>query len=273
MCGSSGIDHKTSSTIGFERQHNRGLGFESEAAFIDDAVATIGRQPPNVERIVSLNRGPIVESMGAPSPLTPLELESAIEGGAILIDARTNEQFDEAHIPGALSVSAYDTGFATNVAEVVPPDAELIVVAASDGYELEAAELLASVGIRVRGYLQGGMTAWRSEARPVERIPILEIPELKARMDTGDGLAVLDVRSGREWSEGHIPGSLHVPFQDLPDRLDELPRERELVTICSAGKRSGLAASLLQRAGRSVMHVAHGGVKSWAADGRPLEEG
>ena len=50
---------------------------------------------------------------------------------------------------------------------MLPADVEVIVVAASDGYELEAADLLASVGLQVRGYLDGGMTSWRSEGRPV----------------------------------------------------------------------------------------------------------
>ncbi len=95
-----------------------------------------------------------------------------------MIDARTNEQFDEAHIPGAISASAYDTGFATKVARVAPAGAELIVVAASDGYEREAAELLAAVGLRVRGFLEGGMTAWRSEERPVKRIELIDPDEL-----------------------------------------------------------------------------------------------
>ena len=67
----------------------------------------------------------------------PRAVEVAIAEGALLVDARTNEQFDEAHIPGAISASAYDTGFATKVAKVVPADVELIVVAASDGYELD----------------------------------------------------------------------------------------------------------------------------------------
>ena len=165
LCGSSGIDLKTSSTIGFERRHNRALGFESEAEFVEDAVATIGGKPPNVAHIVSLNRGPLVESIGAPTQLTPHGFEAAIAAGALAIDSRTNEQFDEAHIPGSISASAYDTGFATKVAEMVPVDAELLVVAASDGNELEAAELLAAVGLEVRGFLGGGMTAWRAEDR------------------------------------------------------------------------------------------------------------
>ncbi|MGH2982328.1 MAG: MBL fold metallo-hydrolase [Solirubrobacterales bacterium] len=273
MCGSAGIDHKTSSTIGFERQHNRALRFDTEADFVADAVATIGRRPPNVERIVSLNQGPLVEAIGSPSPATPLEVESAIAAGAVVIDARTNEQFDEAHIPGALSISAYDTGFATKVAEVVDPQTDLIVVAASDGYELEAAQLLGAVGLRAQSYLHGGMTAWRSEGRPVESIKLIDAAELETRIDTGDGLAVLDVRGEGEWAEGHIPGSLHIPYQELHDRIGELPEDRRLATICSGGKRSGLAASILQRAGRNVLHVAHGGVKSWGDGDRPLERG
>ena len=80
-----------------------------------------------------------------------------------MIDGRTNEEFDEAHIAGALSTSAYDTGFATKVSRVAPAGAEIIVVAASDGDERDAAELLAAVGMRVRGFLEGGMTAWRTD--------------------------------------------------------------------------------------------------------------
>src|SRR3954454_9564631 len=106
-CGSAGIDHKSTSTIGFERTHNRALRFESEEEFVDDAISTLGDPPPNVEHIVAINRGPLVEEMGTPVPLAPRAVEVGIAEGALLVDARTNEQFDEAHIPGAISVSAY----------------------------------------------------------------------------------------------------------------------------------------------------------------------
>jgi hydroxyacylglutathione hydrolase len=265
MCGSSGIDLKTSSTIGFERRHNRALEFEDEAAFVEDAIATIGGKPPNVEHIVALNRGPLVESISAPTQLTPHGFEAAIAEGALAIDSRTNEQFDEAHIPGAISASAYDTGFATKVAQVVPVDAELLVVAASDGNELEAAELLAAVGLRVRGFLGGGMTAWRAEERPVARIEAIDLDELARRLDDGGGgPQVLDVRNEGEYESGHIPGSLHIPYAELCDRLDEVPRDRPVATICKAGKRSGLAASILQREGfEGVMHVNRGNAAAW----------
>jgi glyoxylase-like metal-dependent hydrolase (beta-lactamase superfamily II)/rhodanese-related sulfurtransferase len=270
LCGSSGIDLKTCSTIGFERRHNRALEFESEAEFVEDAVASIGSRPPNVEHIVSLNRGPLVESISSPTQLTPHGFEAAIAEGALAVDSRTNEQFDEAHIPASISASAYDTGFATKVAQVVPVDAELLVVAASDGNELEAAELLAAVGLRVRGFLGGGMTAWRAEDRAVERIEAIDLAELARRIESGDGPQVLDVRGAAEFEQGNVPGSIHIPFGELRDRIGELPRERPIATICKAGKRSGLAASILQREGfAGVIHVSRGNAATWSQAAAP----
>jgi hydroxyacylglutathione hydrolase len=272
-CGGAALDHKTSSTIGYERGNSPLLAVTEEAEFVERAVASIGDKPPNVEQIVAINRGPLREQLGPPTPLAPRAVEAAVAEGAIVVDARTNEQFDEAHIPGALSASAYDTGFASKVAQVVEPDAELVVVAASDGYELEAAELLASVGLRVRGYLDGGMTAWRSEELPVERIEVIGADDLAERLASDpEGIVVLDVRGAGEFASGHIPGSVHIPYGDLPARTEELPRDHAIAAICSGGKRSGMAASVLQREGfERVVHVAHGGVGTWKRGGRPIE--
>jgi hydroxyacylglutathione hydrolase len=270
LCGSSGIDLKTSSTIGFERRHNRALAFAEEAEFVEHAVSSLGERPPNVERIVALNRGPLIESIGSPARLTPRRLEAAIAAGAFAVDSRTNEQFDEAHIPGAISASAYDTGFATKVAQVVPPEGEVVVIAASDGNELEAAELLAAVGLKVRGFLGGGMSAWRAEERPVARIEPIGPERLAELLEDDAPPLVLDVRRADEYAAGHIAGSLHIPYGELTRRLDELPRDRALATICKGGKRSGLAASVLQREGFETIHVARGGVGTWRAEGRPV---
>ncbi len=274
MCGSAGMDLKSSSTIGFERAHNPALQIAEEAEFVENAVASIGARPPMVERIVALNRGPLVEEMGTPTPHSPRAVEVALAEGALIVDARTNEQFDEAHIPGAISASAYDTGFATKVAHVVPENAELIVVAASDGYEMEAAALLASVGLRVRGFLEGGMTAWRSEGRPVDRLEVIDADALADRLKDDGDIVVLDVRDDHEFAAGHIPGSLHVPYAELADRLGELPAGRPIAAVCSGGKRSGLAASILQREGvDEVIHVGHGGVGTWKRHGHPVDTG
>jgi rhodanese-related sulfurtransferase/glyoxylase-like metal-dependent hydrolase (beta-lactamase superfamily II) len=274
LCGSSGIENTAASTIGAERRHNAALAYDTEESFVEAAVGSIAERPPHVEHIVALNRGPLVDEPDGPAPLSPRAVEVAIDGGAILVDARTNEQFDEAHIPGAISASAYDTGFATKVARVADPDVELIVVAGSDGYELEATELLAAIGLHVRGYLEGGMTAWRSEERPVARIEMIDPDELAERMDGPHGLVVLDVRDPDEFAAAHIPAALHIPYGELMERLSDLPRDRPIAAVCSGGKRSGLAASLLQREGfDQVIHVGHGGVGTWQRLGHRVESG
>jgi rhodanese-related sulfurtransferase len=83
---------------------------------------------------------------------------------------------------------------------------------------------------------------------------------------------VLDVRETAEYEARHIPGSLHVPYHDLREPPDGIDLDRPVAVICSSGQRSAMAASLLARDGaRHVLHVAEGGVGTWAQRGWPVE--
>ena len=85
---------------------------------------------------------------------------------------------------------------------------------------------------------------------------------------------VLDVRDDDEFARGHIPGSVHIPYAELIARQGELPRDRQIAAVCSGGKRSGMAASLLQREGfEHIVHVANGGVGTWQRQGHRVETG
>jgi rhodanese-related sulfurtransferase len=111
---------------------------------------------------------------------------------------------------------------------------------------------------RIAGFLAGGMTSWREERLPVERIERITVPELHEREDE---LQILDVREQSEWDAGHIPGSVHTPYHDVHAIPDGLDPERPVAVICSSGQRAAPAASLLRRHGmREVLHVVDGGV-------------
>jgi rhodanese-related sulfurtransferase len=77
-------------------------------------------------------------------------------------------------------------------------------------------------------------------------------------------VCLLDVRQPHELASSGIPGSLHIFVADLPSRLAEIPRDREVWTICASGRRAALAASLLDRAGIPVAAVIAGGVQDWS---------
>jgi hydroxyacylglutathione hydrolase len=86
-----------------------------------------------------------------------------------------------------------------------------------------------------------------------------------------DSPLVIDVRQQSEWDEGHIPGSTHIFAGELASRLDDLPRDRPIVTICASGYRSSVAASLLRRAGFGDVSAHADGVPAWEGRGLPIE--
>ena len=274
MCGGPGMDLKISSTIGFERANNPGLAEHDEDRFVAAALARLGPQPPNFRAIVEVNRGPLRAGDVQAPPLTPRQLVGHQAAGALVVDVRTELQFDDAHIPGAVCITALRGGFGSRLAWLAAPDAPGVFVGRDDADALAAAELAAAVAVtNVAGRLAGGMTSWREDRRPVQRVERITVPELHVRWGDGAGaLQVLDVRERTEWDGGRIPGSLHVPYHDLHALPDGLDPCRPVAVVCASGQRSAVAASLLQREGAErVLHVVDGGVGTWAAAGWPVE--
>lgn len=95
------------------------------------------------------------------------------------------------------------------------------------------------------------------------------VPNVTAA-DVTDDAYVLDVREPDEWAAGHVPGSHHLPMNDVPARLDEVPDDRAVVVACRVGGRSGQVVQYLRAAGRDNVVNLDGGLMAWAARGRPL---
>lgn len=80
---------------------------------------------------------------------------------------------------------------------------------------------------------------------------------------------ILDVREDYEWEAGHVDGALHIPLDQLPERLQELDPEEDLHVICRAGGRSQRAAEWLDGNGYSAVNIS-GGMGAWAEAGKPM---
>lgn len=99
----------------------------------------------------------------------------------------------------------------------------------------------------------------------------LDAPEAH-RLQNAGAAVILDVRDEEEVAYSRIPGSLHIPLFELPDRMAEIPRDRTIVCQCASGGRSaGAAATLLGRGYRAVNLT--GGIFAWARAGLPIARG
>jgi hydroxyacylglutathione hydrolase len=272
LCGGPKMDMKVSSTVGFERRHNDVLRIDQEQEFVATVTANLPPQPPNFKRVVALNRGPLVTTGPQLLPLAPLQVERMRDEGALLVDVRTPYQFDDAHVPGAVCIPIVEAGFGTKLAWVAEYDQEIVLIGRDDDDASHAATLAGAIGLRAIGaYLHGGMTSWRIEDKEVESIERIDVDGLHERRDE---VQILDVREKNEWDEVHIPGSILMPYHDIRDVPEELDADRPVAVICASGRRSVVAASLLQRFGRKdVIHVVEGGVGTWAGKGYEAERG
>lgn len=272
LCGGPGMDLKVCSTIGYERAHQQMLRIEDEDEFVRRAIDDLGPQPPNFRAIVAMNMGPLARGGTHADPMTPRQLEQHQRESALVIDVRTELQFDDAHIPDAVCITALRAGFGSKLAWLVDHDDAVVVVGRDDDEARRAIELAASVGVtNVAGYLAGGMTSWREDQRPVARVTRMTVPELHAARDD---LQILDVRERDEWERGHLPGSVHRPYHDIDAVPEGIDPARPVAVVCASGQRAAVGASLLRRAGaREVIHVVEGGVPRWARNGWPIERG
>lgn len=105
------------------------------------------------------------------------------------------------------------------------------------------------------------------------RARVVAPDELEAVIAEPDGPVLLDVRTQEEWEAGRVPGALHIPIQELPERLAELEpwRERGVVAYCERGPRAERSLDVLRDAGFEKIGILDGSMSRWREEGRPIE--
>ena len=101
-------------------------------------------------------------------------------------------------------------------------------------------------------------------------IPEIDVTQLAALRETG--VPLIDVREDDEYAEAHVPGAVHIPLGEIPDRVAEVPTEGTIYIICAVGGRSAKAAQHLREHGLDAVNVA-GGTRAWIDAGFPTDPG
>jgi hydroxyacylglutathione hydrolase len=269
VCG-HGISGQEPTTIGYEKKTNPYLQLSREE-FVKKAFSEELVVPKYFRRMEELNLSgpPLLSKLALPKPLSLTEFEKEMhEPNMIVIDTRMPYAYAGSHIPDSLSIwlggtSAY-TGWLLDTSQYI------VFVHERPEDTQKAATYLRRMGFdNICGYLCGGMGEWQENGKPINHTGTLSVTELINKLDNNEILLV-DVRQPSEWKEeGTVEGARRIFFPDLQDKANSLPRDKPLATFCSVGRRSSIAASILERKGfRNVSNVL-GGMTAWTALGYP----
>jgi glyoxylase-like metal-dependent hydrolase (beta-lactamase superfamily II) len=265
LCGKN-LSTDTVTTLGVQRQYNYALQPMSRERFVEIVTTDQPDTPAyfTYDAVLNSRERPTLDD-ALERELRPLSLEQLLElvaDGAALLDTRDQAEFEGAHIRRALNVGLGGS-FATWCGTILDPERPVVLVA-EPGREHEAATRLGRIGFdTVAGFLTGGMQQLDNAPELVERIERITAGSVAERLAAPDPPVVVDVRTTREWGEGHIDGAVNLPLSQLAERRLELPASRQLIVYCASGYRSAIAVSLLRREGLANVASLVGGLAAW----------
>jgi hydroxyacylglutathione hydrolase len=274
-CGKM-IGEGDQTTIGREKRFNYAFQAKSRDSFIKEVMGGMPKPPAYYPIMKRVNKaGPaLVRDLPVGTPLSADDVAARQATGALVIDARSVDDFAVGHIPGAVAVGL-GSNFAIWAGWLAPYDREVVLVLPDDDAYQSALTELRRIGVdNVAGYLHGGMSAWRASGRPIEDLPALSVNELASRIKgSANGLRIIDVRDETEWTARHIPGSWNLSTGALAQGVDaNVDTSATMAVICETGFRSALAASLLQGRGYERVAMVPGGMAAWTAAGLPTTD-
>lgn len=252
------------STMGDQKATNYALRAPDKATFMN--LVTEGQPPAPgyfvYDAILNRKDRGLLDETKMPVAMTYDQVRAAIDGGAVLVDGRSPEEFAQGHLRHAINIGL-EGRYAEFAGSVLPSDVD-IVLFTEPGQELEGKNRLARIGFdRVIGYVAEPyqvMFDHRDDVQMASRLTAKAFDERASRIAD---LQIVDVRNPGEVEGGSIPNAIPIPVGQLPARLGELDATKPTVVYCAGGYRSSVAASLLRKNGFADVSDILGGFGAW----------
>jgi len=253
FCSSGPATGAGESTVGEQLATNHALTDPDVEHFVRELIANLTAYPSYYAHMGPANtQGPGSADLSLPDSLKPDELSRRLEDGEWVVDLRNRVAYASNHLQGSVSFEYGDgSSFTTFLGWVLPWDKKLTLVGERDDVE-NAIRDLSRIGIDSPDAALGTDPHQLAPDTAVLTYPRVGWEEMLAQRPEEE--TILDVRREDEYKSSHIPGAVNIPLHELLNRLDDVP-EGKLWIHCGSGYRSGVGASLLQRAGRDVVHI------------------
>jgi hydroxyacylglutathione hydrolase len=269
VCG-SGIAERIWTTLGLERRYNPKLQFDNQDDFIKKAVKELERPPYfRKSEVFNVKGAPILGKLPVLKPFSPEEFEKEAKK-SIVLDTRGDQDFGAAHIPRSLSI--WLDGVPSFAGWFLSYDKPILLVSASGDLD-QATRYLIRLGYdQLTGYLFGGMYSWHAAGKESISIGMVTVQSLCKILDENKKAWILDVRSEEELEKvGEISGAKNIHITQLPNRLDEVVKDKEIYIFCGSANRAMVAASILQNNGWRDITVVLGGLQGWSSTSCPIK--
>jgi rhodanese-related sulfurtransferase len=253
FCSSGPASGAGSSTIGEQLAANHALTDPDEDHFVRQLIANLTDHPSYYAHMSPANvRGPGPAELAVPASLDAAELTRRLAGGEWVVDLRRRVAFANSHLKGSVSFE-YGSGssFTTYLGWVLPWREPLTLVGSREDVE-NAIRDLSRIGIESPDAALGSEPHALAPQAGLASYPRVGWDGVLAGRAPED--TVLDVRRADEFAAARVVGAVNVPLHELLLRLGDIPAGK-LWVHCGSGYRAGVAASLLQRAGRDVVHI------------------
>ena len=242
----------TSSTVGEQQQVNPALT-QDEQQYVDTLLAGLDAYPAYYARMAPINRrGPEPVDLSMPERVDPAELRRRIDAGEWVVDLRERTAFAAGHLAESMNLEL-GTNFVTYLGWLYRYGAPLTLIGESEEQVAEARRELVRIGVDDLAGAAIGDIGSLADGQPLRSYPVSDFAGLAQALEDGP-VQVLDARRNDERANGFVRGSQHIPLHELADRLDEVP-QGELWVYCGSGYRASIAASVLDRPGRSVVLI------------------
>ena len=270
LCGAH-LSPETTSTIGREKATNPYLRIDSKASFVANVISHQPVAPQYFAFNVELNRKgpPLVERSAELPPLVAgADAAARVAGGAWVVDLRSQQDYAQAHVRGAVNV-ALRGRLDTWTGIVVPFDADLLLVG-SDDEAREGTFRLRRIGYdHVAGRLAADVDGWRAAGLDVRQSRLVTPRELFAAMQQHREPLILDVRTPDEYEDLRLGDVGNIPVTESARFAKVLTADTPIVMVCNSAYRSSMAVGLAERLGFTDVASLDGGLDAWIDAGLP----
>lgn len=259
-----------STTVGYEKIRNWAFQYPDDPEGFSDYLLADQPEPPKYFAMMKyLNKSDrhLLTEVPKHNRLTLDQIQHGLASGIKLIDTRNKTDFAAGFIPGSINIQG-NNSFATWMGWFLNYEENFMLVASDNQIE-DLTRKLMRIGLdNMLGYINDIPSTGIS----LEKSDVISLAEFKV-IATQKNVQLIDLRGAAEYNNGHVAGAENVFVGTLPQNLDKLSRDKQMVIYCQSGDRAAIGYSILRKNGFTHVKNYSGGMSEWLKNGYPVVTG